>query len=220
MPSAAGATRPRLPSCRRVLLGVAVFTVVLLAVAYLLRGPLLIGVGKWFVVADRPAPADFIYVLNGDEHTRPFHAARLYRQGHARRIVIPREERRPAEALGLAPNGTDISVKVLRLQGVPDSAIAVLPFAGGVTSTQDEGEALRAYLAAHPARRVLVVTSMFHTRRARWTLRRVLGDSPVEVRMMAAPDERFDETNWWQHEQGLLRYNEEMVKFLHTLLLR
>jgi uncharacterized SAM-binding protein YcdF (DUF218 family) len=188
--------------------------------AYVFRGPILIAIGKWFVVDEPAVAGDFIYLLNGDEHTRPFHAAQLYAQGLAPRIVVAREEPRRAEAMGLAPNGTAVSVEVMRRLGVPDSAITVIPVPGGVTSTHDEGEVLLAYLKEHPAKRVLVVTSMFHTRRAQWTFGRVLGDFPVDVRMVAAPDERFDETNWWQHEQGLLRYNEEIVKFVHTVLLR
>lgn len=210
----------RFPSLRRALPVVVLGALFLASVSYAFRGPILIETGRWFVVDDPPVPGDFIYLLGGDVHTRPFYAAHLYSRGLAPKIVIPKEESRPAEAIGLMPNGTDVSVRILRRLGVPDSSIIVLSVPGGVGSTQDEAEVLRAYVSRHPASQVLVVTSMFHTRRARWTIRRVLGESRVSIWMMAAPDERFDHTNWWQHEDGLLRYNEEVVKFIHSVLLR
>jgi uncharacterized SAM-binding protein YcdF (DUF218 family) len=187
-------------------------------VLFLLHGPILRGVGNWFVVDDPPARGDFIYVLNGDPNIRPFHAASLYHEGYARRVVIPRAELRPAEAMGLLPSDTDVSIEVLRRKGVPDPAIEVLPVSGGVTSTRDEARVLRAYLRGEPATRVLVVTSSYHTRRARWTIERELGDAQVEIRMMAAPDERFGPADWWTNETGFLSYINEMIKWTHTLL--
>jgi uncharacterized SAM-binding protein YcdF (DUF218 family) len=89
---------------------------------------------------------------------------------------------------------------------------------GGVTSTQDEGRVLRDYLREQPAQRVIVVTSAFHTRRARWTLRRELRGVEADLRMAAAEDDRFDASNWWTREAGFLAYVSEMLKFVHTLL--
>lgn len=182
------------------------------------REPLLRGFARTLTVDDAAGPADFVYLLGGDVNTRPFHAARLVRRGIAPRVVIPRPEDRSAVERRFYPNDAEVAVRILRAEGVPDSAIQVLRIPGGVTSTQDEGRLLRRYLQAHPARRVVVVTSAWHTRRARWTLRRELGGVPVDLRMAAAPDDRFDESNWWRREAGFLAYVTELLKFAHTLL--
>jgi uncharacterized SAM-binding protein YcdF (DUF218 family) len=132
--------------------------------------------------------------------------------------VVPRTQDRPASERGFYPNDADVAVRILQHQGVPDSAIIMLRIPGGVTSTQDEGRVLRDYLQTHPAQRVIVVTSAYHTRRARWTLRRELRGVEADLRMAAAEDDRFDASNWWTREAGFLAYVSEMLKFVHTLL--
>lgn len=84
-------------------------------------------------------------------------------------------------------------------------------------STQGEARALARYLRKHPLRSVLVVTSDYHTRRARWTLRRELTDQRVELRMAGAPAS-FSARHWWRSEEGLMLTLEEYLKFVHTWL--
>jgi uncharacterized SAM-binding protein YcdF (DUF218 family) len=65
---------------------------------------------------------------------------------------------------------------------------------------------------------VAVVTTGYHTRRARRTFRQVLGADAARVRFVAAPTDGFDETNWWRSEQGVRCYLTEYVKLgLHLL---
>jgi uncharacterized SAM-binding protein YcdF (DUF218 family) len=118
--------------------------------------------------------------------------------------------------MGHEANPSDVNVQILQGLGVPDSAITAIPFAGGVTSTQDEGRALKAYLEQHPARRIIVVTTVHHTRRARWTLQRELAGIKVDLQMAPAPDERFNASNWWQSEEGFVNYVNEYLRLLHT----
>ncbi|MGH7476207.1 MAG: YdcF family protein [Longimicrobiales bacterium] len=196
----------------------AVFFVVSLIVLWLLRAPILRAVGGWLYVEDEPVSADFIYLLNGDVHTRPFLAARLYREGWAPRIVLALEAERPATRLGLYPNETRAAARALVHAGVPDSVITLLRTRGGVASTEDEALVLRRYLTMRPAGTVLVVTSGHHTRRARWILRSVLAGAAVEVRMIPAADERFDRSNWWRVDAGLQSHIEEYLKLVHRVL--
>ncbi len=181
--------------------------------AWALRAPLLTGAARWLTVDDRPARGDFVYVLGGELHTRPFHAARLYRAGVAPRVVLARVRDLPATELGLFPNETDVSVRVLRRLGVPDSAIVVLRLPGGASSTAEEARALRDHLRRTGARRVVVVTNAYHTRRARWALRRGTRGVPAEILMSPARARGFDETDWWRSEEGLITYLNEYIKF-------
>lgn len=197
----------------------AVFGVLAASVA-LLWQPILVRLGGLLTVDDAPAHADYLYVLTGDVNRRPFHAAKLYHAGLAPRVLIADGWDSPAKGMGQEAEPTDVNVLIMRGLGVPDSAIIVIPFAGGVTSTQDEGRALRAYLEQHPARRVIVVTTAHHTRRARWTLRRELDSLQVDLRMAAAPDERLDASRWWESEAGFVDYVNEYLRLLHTALRR
>lgn len=202
----------------------AVASLVTLAVLlglYALRGPLLTGVARFLTVRDPVARADLILVLGGERYVRPRHAAELYRGGVAPRVVLIREVSSPETALGLYPNGTDVSVRVLRHFGVPDSVVRVLEVPGGAGSTQEEAQALRSHLLETGARRVVVVTSDFHSRRARWVLRKEVKDVGAAVRMAPAESIEFSESNWWRREKGLITYLNEYVKlFFYVLRLR
>ncbi len=189
---------------------------VLLAIllAYLFRAPLLTGVADLLIVNDTPAPADVIFLLNGDFNTRPFRAAELYHQGLAPKIVIARAEDSAAVREGLIPNDTDVSLRVLKRKGVPESAIVVLSFPGGVTSTFDEASALHEYVQTTSIRRILLVTSEFHRRRAKWIFARELKGLPVTLRMIAVPYSSFNRTNWWTNENGLITLDNEYIKLI------
>ncbi len=185
---------------------------------FLLRVPLLRGIADLVTVENSLSSADFIYLLNGDVHTRPLLAADLYRRGLAPRVVIARAEDRRATELGLYPNDTDAAIEALLRSGVPASAIVQLKTPGGVTSTWEEGVALQAYLARRPNDKIIVVTSRYHTRRARWNLDEAVPDETVQLLMAGAADDRFDERYWWRSEAGLIVYLEEYLKFLHNLV--
>jgi uncharacterized SAM-binding protein YcdF (DUF218 family) len=197
-------------------LKILVFIAILLAAAglplYFYRFRLLSGLAGLLIVNDPLQPADIIFVLNGDVNNRPFFAAELFQKGLAPRIVIPQEEDGPAASIGLYPNGTDVSVQVMQKLGVPAEAITVIPVAGGVTSTRDEAVVLRRYMAENSLNRVIVVTSAFHTRRARWIVAKELAGSWAALQMAAAPEWQFDETNWWQEERGLISLANEYIK--------
>ena len=205
-----GLTRPKRHLWLRLLGAVCLALLLFGVTAYALHRPLLTGFANALTVDDDLAPAEFIYLLGGDAHIRPVHAARLFRQGFAPRVVITGAPEQP--------DSSNPVVQLLRIEGVPDSAVTSLPLPPGAASTQDEGRALRDYLEENPAERVIVVTSPYHTRRARWTLRRELDGVPVEIRMSAAPDPRFDASNWWQNEEGFVAYLTEALKFVHTLV--
>jgi len=170
------------------------------------------------VVNDPLQPADMIFVLNGDYNTRPFRASELYQQGLAPIIVIAQSEMLPAEKLGLAPNDTDVSINVMKKLGVPPEKIVVLPTEGGVTSTFDEANALRQYIEFHNIHSLILLTSAFHTRRAKWIFDRELAGLPVRLEVAAVPSYGFDESNWWQSEDGLITLNNEYIKLAYYFL--
>jgi uncharacterized SAM-binding protein YcdF (DUF218 family) len=206
----------RLPrSLRRSLIALGV-----LLVLYLVRVPLLVGMAKLLVIDDEPGRADMIVMLGGNLDFRPPKVAELYREGVAKRVILARVQDLPAEQMLVYPNETDAAVKMLGMLGVPDSAITVLRTPGGVTSTVDEAKALRAYLEPRGPATVVLVTSLPHTRRARWAFRRELKGLPVILRISAAKDTRYDESNWWRSETGLIQFFDEYVKFAHNLIYR
>lgn len=188
----------------------------LCVLGWALRGRILTGAARFLTVHDRLAKADAIFVFGGDPDVRPFAAARLYREGWAPRVIVPGMLVGRTAAIGIVPTQTEMFVAVLRHQGVPDSAIVVLP--GQSSSTTADVEELRAWLKTSHAGRVICVTTDYHTRRARWSLRHGLKGVKVDTRMFGTPAAGFDETNWWRSENGLIAYFNEYVKFARYLV--
>jgi uncharacterized SAM-binding protein YcdF (DUF218 family) len=87
----------------------------------------------------------------------------------------------------------------LQTQGVP--ANAILRFVQRAANTREEAQALRDLVASRGWRRVLVVTSNYHTRRARYIFRKVFPPQ-VGVLIISAPDSDYDADRWWETRQG------------------
>ncbi len=200
------------------LLSASLVILALIVLAFAFRSQILTGVADFLVIDNPLQPADMIFVLNGDHDTRPFRASQLYKQGLAPLIVITRAESLPAEKLGLAPNDTDVSLGVMSKLGVPPEKIVVLPVEGGTTSTYDEALALRRYIESNNIGSIILLTSAFHTRRAKWIFDKELAGLPIRLEVAAVPHYGFDETNWWQSEDGLITLNNEYIKLVYYLV--
>lgn len=202
---------------RRLLLAMA-FIICAIGALYLLRVPILTRVGTFLIVQDPIEPADIIFILNGDIATRPFQVAKLVNQGISDKVVIVRAGDSLAVDAGLQPNITDMSVKMMRKAGISEAKIVQLPFPKGVTSTFDEATALRAYVQENAVKRIVVVTSAIHTRRARWIITKELAGTPVKIMMSPAPDPRYTSRNWWRQEDGFIGCQNEYLKLAYYLV--
>ncbi len=205
--------------CLAKVTGLAGMGLVLMAVlAILFHVQLLTGLARFLIVEEPLHPADIIFVLNGDVDSRPFLAGELFRQGLAPRIVMAQAEDTPPVEMGLFPNTTDVAVQVMQELGVPEDCITVVLPGPEATSTRDESAILRAYVEQQAVQRVILVTTAFHTRRARWIFEKNLAGSAVTLQVAAAPHPSFDHTNWWQHESGLITCLNEYIKLAYYWL--
>lgn len=175
------------------------FLMVLAAVVfglYLFRVPLLQACGNFWIVDDKPEPADAIMILGDDnlQGDRASRAAELYRAHWASKIVASGRPLRPYLSI------PDLMRRDLTERGVPGDAIISYPRPVG--NTREEAEALRKLAMERGWRHVLVVTSSYHTRRARFIFYRVWPHD-FEFRMMAARDSDFDADSWWRSREGL-----------------
>jgi uncharacterized SAM-binding protein YcdF (DUF218 family) len=170
------------------------------------------GVGDFLIVQDELRNADLIQVAAGPDQ-RARYAIELYNQGLGEKIFFtggrcqaqasPEEQRCAAlaEREGIARG--DIYV---------DEA--------GVESTYAEAVRLKVFVenSPEPVRSVIVVSDPHHTRRARWTFRRVLGD---EVSILIAPVP-FEATpfqrRWWRDEISRSFVISEYFKILFYFL--
>ncbi len=187
----------------------------ILILAFAMRQQILPLLARWLDVGGPPQKADAVVLLNGGFNTRPFVAAALVHGGWAPKLLVNTMAAHPSQVSGAVPPSSTITLKVLAYGGVPLDRVVCLD--SKVETTFDEAKAVAKYLDEHPAKRLLIVTEGPHSRRARWIFRRVLADRPVEIAMVSAPAEEFENENWWRSEAGVPLRRERV---LQALLLR
>jgi len=174
---------------------------------FLTKEPALTAVGEFLVASDPPEKADAIEILAGAEATRCPKAAELYSQGWAPRIVITKGNYpHGIEALkryGIQQaEGHENCAAILRFLKIPKSAITILD--GYNESTADEAQKLLKYMEQQSLKRLMIVTSNFHTRRSRLLFRRTLGMRGITVLVQAAPPNyEFDPAKWWSRREDM-----------------
>jgi uncharacterized SAM-binding protein YcdF (DUF218 family) len=114
------------------------------------------------------------------------------------------------------PSERGLTERILLHEGVALAQIITLPH--DVLTTADEAEALAEFLEAHPAATVTVLTSRYHTRRAKLIFGRAVGERASQLSFLGTPSDYFDESNWWRTEEGTRAYVLEYAKLAYNLV--
>ena len=189
-----------------VLLFFALFFVLL----FLARHPLMRFAAENWVVEDSLRNSDAILLLGDDNFyaDRATRAAELFRQGLAPVVVASGRRLRPD--FGIA----ELMTHDLIERGVPKNRI--IPFAHDADNTIEEAEALEALVAGRKWRSVIVVTSNYHTRRARYIFRRVFPAS-ITVLLASAHDGDFEPSDWYDRRRSAKRFLLEIEAMLAAM---
>ncbi len=163
---------------------------------------LLVAVGNpwlagYYTVSDRLQQADVIVPLrgpDGQERKRLDEAARLVREGQAPILLV---------SLSGAPyygrSKRELVEAYLMDSGFPKDKLKFCE--NTADSTWEEAAALRVCLSAMTADRVFIVTSDYHTRRARLLFRETMKEDSVVVWAHPVDDEEIWGTSWWQRRR-------------------
>ena len=181
----------------------------------------LVHLGSFLAKEDALQYADAILVLSGSPMTRPLEGADLYLAGYAPRIVLTRDQ--PAGGMpALAARGILFISRVTRAHvvflqlGIPHEAIVV---PGRVhRSTAAEAVTLRELATREGWRRVIIVSSKYHLRRAGFALRRELRGTDIQIVMRSTRYEGFEPDQWWRRRGDIREIVCELPKLLAYLL--
>ena len=188
----------------------------LAAIGFLLvlsRSTWLPWIGEWLVSSDTPEPADLIVVLGGDFFgRRVVAAAELGLKGYAPHVMISGPDYRANGTL--YPEG-DLATRFLVEKGYPRSLFWTFSHHEG--STIDEAKVLAPELKRLKARRILIVTSNYHSRRASLVFHALLPFS--EVRVIGVPEEAFQPESWWKTQAGRQLVQSEFQKIAGTIVI-
>lgn len=190
-----------------------------IAVAVLSLVPTLAwGAARFLIVRTTPAHADAIVILSGSAtfHERAQHAAQLYKEGRAAKVILTNDNLQSgwSQTQQRNPFYYERAKQELVLLGVPEQNIDVLM--DPILGTYDEACVIRLYCENHNIHSVVVVTSGYHSRRALWTFRRVFSGSDMEVGMdpVAAGIDTPSPATWWLKSFGWQMVPEEYGKLL------
>ncbi|MHB8755661.1 MAG: YdcF family protein [Candidatus Acidiferrales bacterium] len=202
MTSRANGTRERGGILAKLL--VLIVLVILCALIYLVRAPLLRIAGNFWITPDPPAASDVIVILSDDDFTadRASRAAELYHAGWAPKILASGRWLRPYASIA------ELMQRDLETRGVPDQAIIRFPH--NAPDTLQELTDIRGVVQQHAWKRVMIVTSNYHTRRTRYLAEHIF-PADIKVLVESAPDVNYDPDSWWRTREGVKIFFHEAV---------
>jgi uncharacterized SAM-binding protein YcdF (DUF218 family) len=186
------------------------FLGILCALLYFARHPIMRFAGESWVVDEPPAHADAIVVLGDDNFRgdRATRAAEMYRQGVAPVVVASGRRLRPNAGV------SELIEHDLVERGVPKEKI--MPFTHDADNTKEEAEALAKLAGGQHWKRLVIVTSNYHTRRARYIFAKVFPRA-IAVSMAAAPDGDFNPDRWWEKRKAIKLFVREVSGMMEAM---
>jgi len=189
----------------------AVLTLCLLA-GWASRKAIVARIGYSVICSQIPRQADLILVLGGDFWgPRVIKAADLAMEGYAPLVLISG----PPYGKDLQPEG-ELAIEFLTARGYPRELFAV--FAHTARSTVEEAVALAPELRRRRVKRVILVTSAYHSRRADMVVR-LFCDNRIQLISVPATDPVYSPEGWWDDPGSRKIFFSEWRKIIGSLLL-
>jgi uncharacterized SAM-binding protein YcdF (DUF218 family) len=163
------------------------------------------GLGQFLVHAEEPVKAEVAVVLAGDQWgNRVIRGAELKRDGFVGKVLV---------SGGPGTYGfyeSELAVRFAVKKGFPEDYFEALH--EEVHSTQEEAHSIAAELKRRGIKTALIVTSDYHSMRARRIWRHT---APwLDQRMIAAPDRFFRSGTWWYDRESGKNVFTEWAKIL------
>ena len=174
------------------------------------------------IVNAEPQPADGLVVLAGSSTyiERTHQAAQLFKDGRAPKLILTNDNQESGWSAQLQTNPLFVqrAASELKSCGVPEERIEIVP--GTVSSTRDEAARVREYATTNELRSILVVTSAYQVRRARWTFNQIFASSGVLISFSSVPpgNQTPRPLSWWLHRSGWSMVAGEYVKLAYYFI--
>jgi uncharacterized SAM-binding protein YcdF (DUF218 family) len=184
-----------------------VIVVVLCAIVYWARHPIMRFAAESWIIDEPAAHADALLLLGDDNFyaDRATRAAEMIRHGVAAVVVASGRRLRPSAGVA------ELQEHDLIERGVPKDKIIRFPH--DADSTLEEAAALARLCSERHFRSVIVVTSNYHARRARYIFLKVFPPG-IAVSVAGAHDGDFDPDHWWEKRKSERLFVHEIVGML------
>lgn len=194
----------------------ALVIVVLLAVGYGLRLPILRATGAMLIAEDVRVPCDAVYILGGSPLERGTLGGELLMQGLSP-VVYCTGSMIPTTLLTLGLTHTEADLSRIAAMGAGADSARVIVLREG-TSTFEEAEVIIAHAELHGHKDIGIISTEFHSRRVGRVFRKRAKNTGLLVHVFIASSLRYDSERWWESEEGMMMVNNEYVKLLYYLI--
>lgn len=177
-----------------------------------------LGIGRFMASEDPLQPADAIVVLGGTRAERPLEAADLYLEKYAPIVVLSQgnlEDHALNEARRRGARITtdfELQKRMLIDVGVPDEAVITTPSTHD--NTAEEARSMAALSSQKGWRRLIVVSSKYHLRRAALAFHRAFRGTGIDVRMRGSRYDRSTPARWWSRRGDVRWLASEVPKLI------
>ncbi|MGB9613017.1 MAG: YdcF family protein [Candidatus Margulisiibacteriota bacterium] len=184
--------------------------VVILIGSYFSYPFILMGMANYLIVQDEIKPADVIVVLGGDNNgERVEEGVKLFKRGYAPYLLM---------------SGGPLAWKLTQAQwmkkqavesGIPPKFILIQEKS---RSTIEDAKFCLPILMEHNFKSVILVTSPYHTRRARRVFQKICAPQGIKVLVYPAQKSDFNPVGWWRKHEDTAYVVWEYVAFVLYLL--
>jgi uncharacterized SAM-binding protein YcdF (DUF218 family) len=195
-------------------------TILIALLSAVVLWPIIAWAGAHLLIVKSELPsADAIVVMSGSAtyRERADWAARLYREGRAPIVILTNDSLKSGwdNKEERNPYFYELAARELQRLGVPESKIQVV--SDIALGTYEESLGVRDFASAHQLKRLLVVTSAYHTRRALWSLRHACEGSGIEIGIDGPPPgwQTPAPSRWWWRRWGWKVVAGEYVKLVY-----
>lgn len=165
-------------------------------------------IGNYLIVSDKLEKCDAILVLSGDngKGERVKEGVKLFKEGYGKYLILDGNE------IGWNTYASDIMEKQALSLKVPRSAIIPVRINGN--STIEEAKVSRNVLIKKNFKNLILVSSSYHTRRAKWTFSKVLSGTDIKILAHPSTDHQYNPEKWWRERSSAKHFFYEYTKLI------
>lgn len=187
--------------------------VLLLFLLFLFRVSILRAIGDHLIVEDPPGEGEVLFVLGGNSLDRGRKAAAIHKKGRVSEVVclganVPGVLR----VFDIDSSESEITARIVEGEGVPEDRVKVLEKG---ESTLEEAYACLDHCKKEGVDTAIVLSDKFHLRRVRSVFEPAFRNDSTFLRFRGVSSSRYDESQWWRSEEGMLMVNNEYMKLLY-----
>lgn len=163
-------------------------------------------VGRALIAEDPLRPAGAILVLGGEtrEGDRVAHAVQLYKRGLAPLLVVS------GTPMGFRTHEAEVMQRHAEFLGVP--AERILAVKHNAESTREEADIVVPVLRGRGLKEVILVTSNYHTARAKRIFAKAAGPSGPTFLASPVQENNFEPEGWWMTRRHAKTFVYETIK--------